>query len=225
MIKPETLKFLKDIKRNNNKEWFHSNKERYQTARGNFLEFITKVLDQMKEADPDLAALEPSRCLFRINRDIRFSKDKKPYKTNFGANPSKGGRKVYRAGYYFHLEPGMSFVAGGIWMPEGEDLAKIRQEIDYCFPEFKEIIGNKNFKKKFGELDREAELIRPPKGYEADNPAINFLKLKSFTVTAGLTDDQVMSGKVVHTTVEHFKAITPLVHFLNRGIEDLGKVG
>ena len=219
MISPETLKFLKDIKRNNNKEWFHAHKDRYQPARENFLEFITAVLNQLKEFDSDLTALEPARCLFRINRDIRFSKDKKPYKTNFGANPSKGGRKVYRAGYYFHLEPGMSFIAGGIWMPEAEDLAKIRQEIDYCLPEFKSIVTDKKFKSKFGELDREAELTRPPKGYEADNPAIQFLKLKSFTVTAALTDSQVMSDKIVRISLDHFKAMIPLVHFLNRAIE------
>lgn len=219
MITPETLKFLRDIKRNNNKEWFHSNKDRYQTARENFLEFITKVVNQLKEFDPDLEAIEPSRCLFRINRDIRFSKDKKPYKTNFGANPSKGGRKVYRAGYYFHLEPGMSFIAGGIWMPEGEDLAKIRQEIDYCFSDFREIIGDKKFKSKFGELDREAELTRPPKGYEADNPALHYLKLKSFTVTAEVTDAEVMSGRIVRHTLDHFRAIIPFVHFLNRCLD------
>ena len=222
MITPDTMKFLKDIKRNNNKEWFHKNKERYQDARENFLEFITRVLDKLKQYDEEISTIEPAKCLFRINRDIRFSNDKKPYKTNFGANPSKGGRKIYRAGYYFHLEPGMSFIAGGIWMPESEDLAKIRQEIDYCFPEFKGIIGNKKFKAKFGELDREAELTRPPKGYEADNPAIDFLKLKSFTVTAGVTDDQVISNKVVQTTVEHFKAITPLVYFLNRALASTG---
>lgn len=219
MIRPETMKFLKDIKRNNNKEWFHKNKERYQPARENFLEFITGVLDRLKLHDNDISTIEPSKCLFRINRDIRFSKNKNPYKTNFGANPSKGGRKVYRAGYYFHLEPGMSFLAGGIWMPEGEDLAKIRQEIDYCLPEFKGIIGDKKFKSKFGALDREAELTRPPKGYEADNPAIDFLKLKSFTITAPLTDAQVMSGQLTKITVEHFKIMIPFIQFLNRAIE------
>lgn len=219
MIRPETMKFLKAIKRNNNKEWFHKNKESYQPARENFLEFITGVLDKLKLHDQDLSAIEPSKCLFRINRDIRFSKNKNPNKTNFGANPSKGGRKVYRAGYYFHLEPGMSFLAGGIWMPEGEDLAKIRQEIDYCFPEFKSIVSDKKFKSGFGNLDREAELTRPPKGYEADNPAIDFLKLKSFTVTAPLTDAQVTSNQLTKITLEHFKVIIPFVHFLNRAIE------
>lgn len=219
MITSETMKFLKDIKRNNNKEWFHKNKDRYQVARSNFIEFITRVLDELKHHDMTLSAIEPSRCIFRINRDIRFSKDKKPYKTNFGANPSKGGRKIYRAGYYFHLEPGMSFLAGGIWMPEGEDLAKIRQELDYCLDEFKTIISDKTFKKQYGELDREAELIRPPKGYDENHPGLSFLKLKSFTVTAALTDDQVLSKKIVQLTLDHFKTMIPFIHFLNRALE------
>ncbi|MEY3404897.1 MAG: hypothetical protein RL161_327 [Bacteroidota bacterium] len=222
MLKPATLKFLKDIKRNNNKEWFHSHKDQYQPARENFLEFITKVLDRLKEYDPTIASVEPARCLFRINRDIRFSKNKSPYKTNFGANPSKGGRKIYRAGYYFHLEPGMSFLAGGIWMPEAEDLGKIRQEIDYCFNEFKAILQDRKFRKQFGTLDREAELTRPPKGYDATNPAIDFLKLKSFTVTAEVPDSLLSSPKLVVTTLDHFKTMIPLIHFLNRALDGDG---
>ena len=222
MITQETMKFLKDIKRNNNKEWFHNNKDRYQNARENFLEFITRVLDKLKQYDEEISIIEPAKCLFRINRDIRFSNDKKPYKTNFGANPSKGGRKIYSAGYYFHLEPGMSFLAGGIWMPEGDDLAKIRQEIDYCYDEFKSIIGEKKFRKQFGELDREAELVRPPKGYDADHPGISFLKLKSFTVTASLTDAQVMSKNIVALTADHFKTIIPFIYFLNRALASTG---
>ena len=128
MIQPSTLQFLKTIKKNNNKEWFDKNRTKYENAKQDYLAFVTEVLLGLKLKDKTLQLLEPKQCVFRINRDVRFSKNKDPYKTNFGASFSKGGKKIDCAGYYFHLEPGASFIAGGYWMPMAPELKKIRQE-------------------------------------------------------------------------------------------------
>src|SRR6266480_2770376 len=137
MLHPLTLKFLKDLKKHNNKAWFDANRAAYETAKIDFENFIQSLLDRHGKNDADLTDLLARKCMFRINRDIRFSKDKSPYKTNFGASMDKGGKKSGFAGYYFHLEPGKSFVGGGLWMPAPDVVKKVRQEIDYCFDEFK----------------------------------------------------------------------------------------
>jgi hypothetical protein len=161
----------------------------------------------------------PKQCVFRINRDVRFSKNKEPYKNNFGASFSKGAKKINAAGYYFHLEPGASFLGGGLWMPEAPDLQKIRQEIDYSFKEFKGILGNAKFKNTFGTLSTEAKLSRPPKGYDIENPAIEYLKLKSFTAIVPIADKDLWDVNIVKQSLTVFKTLSPLVHFLNRAID------
>jgi uncharacterized protein (TIGR02453 family) len=166
-----------------------------------------------------LENLEPKKCVFRINRDVRFSKNKDPYKTNMGSFYSKGGKAVECAGYYFHLEPGACFIGGGYWMPQGPVLKNIRSEIDYNLDEFNSIMQEKSMKKYFGALSQEARLSRPPQGYEADNPAIEYLKLKSFVVTAPLPDLLLTDSNLVNIVVDHFKAMKPLVHFLNRSLD------
>src|SRR5215813_10747738 len=145
MLQSLTLKFLKELKKNNNKTWFDAHRKQYEAARNDFENFIQSVLDKHAKNDTDLKELTAKKCMFRINRDIRFSKDKSPYKTNFGASMDKGGKKSGLAGYYFHLEPGKSFVGGGIWMPQPDALKKVRQEIDYCLDEFKKIITARRF--------------------------------------------------------------------------------
>ena len=172
-----------------------------------------------KKIDPTLSNLEAKKCMFRINRDIRFSKNKDPYKTNFGSYFSKGGKTIQCAGYYFHVEPGASFIAGGYWMPPSPDLKKIRSEIDYCFDEFKALTKAKSFRSAFDDLDREAVLSRPPQGYETDNPALEYLKLKSFTVTASVSDDELLEKGLVKKVVRHFEAMKPLIYFLNRSLD------
>ncbi|MFM7195645.1 MAG: DUF2461 domain-containing protein [Bacteroidota bacterium] len=218
MISPNTLKFLKSLKRNNNKEWFHKNREAYELAREDFHVFVSGVLEKLKAADPDLQPIEARKCLFRINRDIRFSNNKQPYKNNFGAFMNKGGKQSPTAGYYLHLEPGNSFLAGGIWMPEAPQLQAIRQEIDYNLDEFTGILREKRFKKYFPALDQEAVLTRPPKGYDIDNPALPFLKLKSFTITMGLEDDILTTKKLATTVSSAWESMVPFVHFLNRAL-------
>jgi uncharacterized protein (TIGR02453 family) len=151
MLQQTTIKFLKDLKKNNNKEWFDTNRKVYENAKADYAYFIDGIIKAHGKKDESIANLIAKNCMFRINRDIRFSKDKSPYKTNFGASISSGGKKIMKGGYYIHCEPGESFVAGGIYMPMPEDLNKVRQEIDYCFDEFKKIINHKNFKALYGD--------------------------------------------------------------------------
>ncbi len=219
MLQPTTIQFLKDLKKNNNKEWFDKNRKTYDFAKADYLEFVTKVLTQLKEQDPTLEGLEPKQCTFRINRDVRFSKNKDPYKTNMGAGFSKGGKKVQLAGYYFHAEPNESFLGGGLWMPMAPDLKKIRQEIDYNFNEFNKIVTHKDFVQQYGLLEKTDSLQRPPKGYEEDNEAIDFLKLKSFIASKKIKDEDLCSKDLVEKVVISCHALQPLIYFLNRGLE------
>ena len=222
MLQPSTLTFLKNLKKNNNKIWFDQNKQKYLDARGDFEKFVSSLLQRMISVDADMKELEAKKCLFRINRDIRFSKDKTPYKINFSASFNKGGKKSINAGYYFHVQPGgNSFAGGGLWMPEAIELKKVRQEIDYCFPEFKKIVNAASFKKNYGELEREKGqvLINIPKGYDKENPAGEFLKLKSFVATKYIPDKALHEPQLVDEIAGYFKALTPLLKFINRSFE------
>lgn len=223
MLHSSTLKFLKDLKRNNNKPWFDKNRTNYENAKTDFITFIQNVIDQHGKKDNSIKNLTAKNCLFRINRDIRFSKDKSPYKTNFGASINKGGRKAFdSAGYYFHLEPGNSFTGGGIYMPMPDMLKKVRQEIDYNLKDFKKILTSKKFKSVYGDLTRNEEFLlsRVPKGYEPDNPAAEFLKLKSFIAMTSLSDKDLTSKSLVSKTVAAFDALQPLIEFLNQSISE-----
>src|SRR5437762_8958924 len=218
MLESSTLKFLKDLKKNNNKPWFDTHRKQYETARNDFENFIKTVLDKQGKNDPDLKGLAAKKCLFRINRDIRFSKDKSPYKTNFGASMDKGGKKSGFAGYYFHLEPGKSFLGGGLWMPPADALKKIRQEIDYCFDEFKKIVSSKKFKTIYGELytGEGVQLSKVPQGFEKNNPAAEYLKFKSWLVLTDINDAELTSKNLVAKTVDAFCLMQPFIKFLNR---------
>ena len=149
MLQTSTLKFLKDLSRNNNKPWFDANRSKYETAREDFAGLIQQVLEKLAKKDKTIADLKVKDCLFRINRDVRFSKDKSPYKNNFGAYINRGGKKSIYGGYYFHCQPGHAFIGGGLWSPMPAELKKVRQEIDYCYKEFKGLLAAKKFKKSF----------------------------------------------------------------------------
>lgn len=221
MLQSSTIKFLKDLKKNNNKPWFDTHRNEYEKAKNDFERFIGEVIDRHGKSDTTIKSLVAKNCLFRINRDVRFSKDKSPYKTNFGASINKGGKKAMTAGYYFHLEPGQCFTGGGIWMPMPEDLKKVRQEIDYNLPEFRKIIGSKKFKSVYGDISRDAEysLSRVPKGYDPDNPAAEYLKLKSYLAMINIKDSELTSKELLKKTVISFGALQPLVEFINHAIE------
>lgn len=221
MLQSTTIKFLKDLKKNNNKAWFDAHRKQYEAAKNDFETFIQSILDEHSKSDVDLKDLIAKKCTFRINRDIRFSKDKSPYKTNFGASMSKGGKKSGLAGYYFHLEPGKSFMGGGMWMPEPESLKKVRQEIDYCFDEFKKIISSKKFKSVYDDLytGEGVQLAKLPQGFEKTNPAAEYLKFKSWLVLTDLDDSDITSKNLYKKTLAAFNALKPLVKFLNRPLE------
>lgn len=222
MISSSTISFLKALKKNNNKPWFDTNREKYLDAKNNFGEFVGSLLSKMVSVDDDLKDLLPKDCTFRINRDIRFSKNKTPYKINLSASFNKGGKKSINAGYYFHLQPGgNSFVGGGLWRPEPVELKKLRQEIDYCFPEFKKIINAAAFKKNYGELERDENqmLVNVPKGYEKENPAADFLRMKSFVATKNIADIDLTNPKLANEVIQSFKALMPLIKFINRSFE------
>lgn len=219
MLQSSTIQFLKALKKNNNKEWFDKNRKIYEQAKADYLNFVTIMLNEIQGFDTSLMELQPKQCIFRLNRDVRFSKNKDPYKTNFGASFSKGAKKVQSAGYYFHLEPGENFVGGGLWMPMAPDLNKVRQEIDYCYKEFSSILKKPAFKSTYGDMDNSMKLVRPPKGFDIDNPALEYLKLKSFVVTRSIKDTELTDKQLVKNVVKDFKTIAPLVHFLNRAIE------
>ncbi len=218
MLQPATLKFLKDLKKNNNRPWFEGHRQQYDLVKEDFLLLTQKIIEGIAVFDPPIAQLNAKDCTFRINRDVRFSKDKSPYKNNIAGYFNRNGKKGSGAGYYLHIEPGKSFAAGGLWMPEPKDLSKIRQEIDYSFDDWKKIMGNTAFKKTFTEGVKGEALVRPPKGYEDSNPAIKFLKLKSFVVSKAFTDAEVQNKTFVKDVASTFKTMKPMVDFLNAAI-------
>jgi uncharacterized protein (TIGR02453 family) len=220
MLQAATLKFLKDLKKNNNKPWFEAHRKQFEDAKIDFASFIQTVIEKHGKKDESIAHLKAKDCTFRINRDVRFSKDKSPYKDNMGGYMSRGGKKSPFAGYYFHCQPGRCFAGGGLWMPMPPDLNKVRQEIDYNFAEFKKIIGSKKFKSVYGDLSKESEyvLTRVPKGYEADNPAAEYLKMKSFVALAPFKETDLTSKDLLKKVLAAFDALQPLVEFLNEAI-------
>jgi len=220
MLQPATLKFLKGLQKNNNNPWFEKNRPAYEDAKADFAQFIQTVIDKHGKKDDSIKDLKAKDCMFRINRDVRFSKDKSPYKNNFGASINRGGKKSVYAGYYFHCQPGEAFVGGGLWIPMPPDLKKVRQEVDYCFDEFEKIIGSKKFISVYGDLikDGETSLVKVPQGFEKDNPAAEYLKLKSFIAMKKLDDATLTSKDLVQTTLGAFETLHPLLMFLNRAL-------
>jgi uncharacterized protein (TIGR02453 family) len=221
MLQNTTIKFLKDLAKNNNKPWFEDHRSVFESAKKDFENFIENILKSYAPKDEDLATLQVKECLFRINRDVRFAKDKSPYKNNMGASINRGGKKSIFAGYYIHCQPGKSFVGGGLWMPMPPETKKIRQEIDYCLDEFKGIVTSKKFKSIYGELDKSEAfaLVNIPKGYEKDNLAAEYLKLKSWIATRPLTDEELISKDLSKKVMHAFDTLQPLVKFINRAIE------
>jgi uncharacterized protein (TIGR02453 family) len=219
-MKPELiLKFLKDISKHNDREWFEKNKSRYLEAKQGFEDLVGSVLDQLVKFDGGLSGLNPKKLAFRIYRDVRFSKDKRPYKTNMGAGFSPNGKLVQEPGYYLHLQPGnKSFVAGGIYQPDAENLNKIRQEIDYNSDKLKKIMSDRKFRKLFDDFDDFDKLKTMPRGYPKDHPHIEWLKHKSFIVSHPFTDKEVLDKRFVSMVSSTCKTIKPLNDFIRESI-------
>ncbi|TLU87360.1 MAG: DUF2461 domain-containing protein [Chlorobium sp.] len=221
MITNATLSFLRHLKANNDRSWFGEHKSEYQQAYSDMLETVVHLLVALSEFDNDIASspLDPKSCIMRINRDIRFSKEKSPYKTNFFAFINKGGRKSPWGGYYLHLEPGGSFAGGGIYMPEPAVLEQTRRAIDAHFDEWQGILAEKVFTSQFPDgVLPSGKLVRPPKGYESDNPAVEYLKFKGYYTQRFFSDDEVCDPEFTTQLANTFRAVSPVVHFLNRAL-------
>jgi uncharacterized protein (TIGR02453 family) len=219
MTLPFILKFLKDLSRNNDRTWFEKNKSRYLEAKQNFEDFVSALLKEFTKFDDSMGGLDPKKLPFRIYRDVRFSKDKRPYKVNMGAGFSPNGKLVQEPGYYLHIEPGnKSFIAGGIYMPDATNLAKLRQEIDYNAAKLKKIMNQRAFKKLYPGFDQFDKLKTMPKGYPKDHPETELLKLKSLIVSRGFTDREVTDKKFLKTVASNAKTIKPLVEFIREAL-------
>ncbi|MEN9571725.1 MAG: hypothetical protein RL172_2956 [Bacteroidota bacterium] len=219
MLQPSTLNFLKNLKKNNNKAWFDANRKSYEAAKADFAGLTTAIIEATSKFDASTSNLIAKDCLFRINRDVRFSKDKSPYKTNMGAYINPGGKKSDTPGYYLQCEPGQNFAAGGLYTPMPAVLARVRQELDYNFEEWNKIICSKAFKKYFTAVDGIDVLSRPPKGYTEDNPAIEFLKMKSYIASRPFTDADMVSKTLVKNVASTFEAMKPMIDFLNHAMQ------
>ncbi|MBM4193351.1 MAG: DUF2461 domain-containing protein [Gemmatimonadetes bacterium] len=224
-FRPEALAFLKALKRNNRREWFDAHKP----------EYVAHVLEPMRrvasELDVRFAKLAPEyeadakRSLFRIYRDVRFSKDKSPYKTHaamwvYHRIPGRGvGKEVDGgAGFYLHLEPGASLVAGGLWMPPRHSLAKVRDHLVADLPAFKRAVSGAAFKKRFGGLSDDEpglKLTRMPRGFAEDHPAAAWLRFNSFTVSVEYSDRDMLSGTLLDKAMKDFALMVPLCRWLN----------
>lgn len=216
----EILDFLRELAQNNNREWFRKNKPRYEKLRGELESFINKLIPEIHKFDPSIGMVAARDCVFRIYRDIRFSANKVPYKTNMGAYISEAGRKGRRAGYYIHLDPDESFLGGGLYMPPADVLKLIRQEVYFNSGALKQIMEVPEFQRVYGGIhDMDDKLKKPPKDFPADFKDIELLKHKSYTVWHTLTPAELSSAALLDDIAVKFRIMHPFNAFLNRIFE------
>ncbi len=215
----EGIDFMKRLKRNNNRPWFEKHKEEYEASVKLPMQSLIAALRPHFERFAPEFDVNPKRSLFRIYRDVRFSKDKTPYKTHVAAHFVLRGKPkgIEGSGYYLHIEPGEIFLGGGIYMPDNDQLKKIRRAIADQSDQFLSTVHNPQFKKFFGKLEGD-KLQRPPKGYEPDHPMVAWLKYKQFFVGTEWADSKCQKEKFVSEIATVFEAATPLVRFLNEAM-------
>jgi uncharacterized protein (TIGR02453 family) len=219
-INLETLQFLTTLKKNNNREWFQTHKSDVEKAKNNFVDFANILLENLKSFDKTLQNLEIKQCIFRIYRDVRFSPNKEPYKTHFGVYFAKnGGKNSHFAGYYFHLDPEEGFFGGGIYMPLPEYLKVIRKEIYYQIDEFKAILETHSFRKYYDGIEEIEKLKKAPTDFPKDFPEIELLKNKHFFSSHYFNVQSVLKDDFVSYVSNGFKAVKPLVDFVNFTVE------
>ena len=216
----KVLEFLTDLSANNNREWYNANKKRYEESREKILFLTDVVINEIRKFDSEIPALSPKDCVFRIFRDVRFSNDKSPYKTNFGAFIAKGGRKSMHAGYYFHIDPTGSFAGGGVYMPPAEPLKAIRNYMAENGGEFMEIINNKNFRKIYP-IMFDDKLKTVPKGFPKDHEFIDLIKYKSFVFSSEISKTEIASDNLIHKIVDSFRELYPVNRFLNDALANI----
>jgi uncharacterized protein (TIGR02453 family) len=208
------LRFLSKLKNHNNKPWFDANKDEYLDAMGQFERLVARIIEGLGSIE-DLDGVTPKDCIMRIYRDVRFSKDKSPYKTGFGAGIAPGGRKSGRMGYHLHVGPGATIAATGLWEPTPEQLARFREAVAKDAGDLRRIMGSGPFKKHFDGLYGE-QLKTAPKGYAPDHPAIDLLRRKQVCVTEPFSDDVVTSPRFPSLALESMKAMKPFADYLDR---------
>jgi uncharacterized protein (TIGR02453 family) len=216
----QILQYLADLEQNNNREWFHANKKRYEEARKGYLEVVQKIIDLLQFDDRRISGLEAKDAMFRIFRDIRFSKDKTPYKTHFGAYMAKGGRKSREAGYYLHLGNDELFLAAGVHSPQKEDLHAIRQEILYQPDAFKSIL-TAQLDKGYSTYEKD-KLVKGPVGFPKDSPHIEYLKYKHFLLSHPLSKKEVYAENAAEVIAGRFRELIPFTNFINTALEYKG---
>lgn len=211
-LKP-TLTFLKALKKNNNRTWFQAHRAEYEAARLAFEDFVGALIDELRPTE-GLRGLTAKDCIFRIYRDIRFSKDKTPYKTHMGAYIAPGGRKLMKMGYYVQVSPGDSMIAGGLHEPDPKHLDKFRQTVARDARPFRKIVGAKVFREYFGEIGGE-KLKTAPRGYPRDHPEIDLLRMKQITVHHPIPDNELLSSDVVKNAMTGFRRMKPFLSYLD----------
>lgn len=218
MLQQSTLDFLAELRENNNRDWFDANRKKYLIAKLDIEQLADAIINGLSHHDPSISMLTAKSCMFRINRDVRFSADKSPYKTNLGFWMSKGGKKSPQAGYYVHIESGgRSFVAAGVYMPMPPDLKKLRTEIYYDFDGFRQIIEQPDFKTLFPSLEVQGHKVsRVPQSFDATQPSAEFLKLKSYIASYPMSDLDYTQPDAVARIVAILSKGVGLVDFLNR---------
>jgi len=220
MITKDTLQFLEDLKNNNNRDWFQANQDRYEDYKKDYRNTVDEFLEVMKPLDDTLDQLEFKDCSYRINRDIRFSKDKTPYKTHMGVWMCEGKKNTNLAGYYVHIENGTAFAGGGLYMPEAADLKKARREIDGFYEELEEILANPEFKKIYGGLEQGDGMVlkSAPKDFDKTHPAIELLKYKTFLATIKISQKELLDKNFVKNTAKKLIVLKPMIEFFNRAL-------
>ena len=219
-IDPIVMQFLRDLAVNNNKEWFQANNDYYKRAKTKFEEGAKRFIELVRENDPTIGPLEVKNCTYRIYKDVRFSRDKSPYKINMGAFVVKDGKKSGNAGYYIHIEPDACFFGGGLHCPEPNYLLGVRNEIFNNGETFNTILTTSSFQKAFNTIDAEA-LKTAPKGFSKDYKYVDLLKFKSYTVGCKLTDEEPFTADFEKRVTNYIKELKPFVQYLNNAVKDV----
>ncbi|RKS21945.1 uncharacterized protein (TIGR02453 family) [Flavobacterium endophyticum] len=211
-IPASSFDYLKMLKENNDRDWFNENKDRYLKEYDSLEHFADALLQELRSHDV-IETASGKKSLHRIYRDTRFSKDKTPYKTNWSGG-YKRATALRRGGYYFHIEPGNSFIAGGFWAPNTEDIKRIREDISSDPDTLRKIIESKTFKATFGSLQGE-QLKTTPKGFDAADSAIDLLRYKQFLLVKRFTDDEVLSPSFLKEADQTFKNMRPFFDYMS----------